>query len=76
LPRPLRRPRNDEGKKVGLAMTFLRCLCEEPAGDEAISWHYVTNGQIAAPFGLAMGIILKKSWWNISQSVDFESIFQ
>jgi len=23
-------------------------LCEEPAGDEAILWHYVTKGQIAA----------------------------
>ncbi len=25
-----------------------KCLCEEPAGDEAISRHYVTKGQIAA----------------------------
>jgi hypothetical protein len=31
-------------------MTFLRCLCEERS-DEAISWHYGTNGPVAAPFG-------------------------
>jgi len=30
-------------------------LCEERS-DEAISRHYVTDGQIAAPFGLEMTI--------------------
>jgi hypothetical protein len=33
---------------------ILPCLCEEPAGDKAISGHYATGGQIAAAFGLAM----------------------
>ena len=28
----------------------------QPSGDEAVSAKYATHGQIAAPFGLAMGI--------------------
>ncbi len=37
------------------------CLCEEPAGDEAISRHNDSNGRIAAPFGLAMTVLKEAS---------------
>ena len=40
--------------RVFASGAFFACLCEEPAGDEAISGHYATDGQIAAAFGLAM----------------------
>ena len=51
-----RPPKNviDNPKNVIAGSPPQKCLCEAPAGDEAISWHCVTNGQIAAPFGLAM----------------------
>ena len=39
---------------MSLQGALLICLCEEPAGDEAILGHYAPAGQIAAAFGLAM----------------------